>query len=251
MSVISNLIFKNEKHYITSRFGPRSSIQTPNGSTADFHSGTDYGTENKKLPQYAIEDGYVFEVGKANADGALYAWIIYPRIKYAFLHYHLDSYKVKAGQKVKRGTLIGYTGMTGKATGIHLHLGVRNLSKLSASQVKSMNWNLLSSCPYVDAEKIKYSNTSSAAAAKSDSKWSFLPSRGYFQKGDTDPFIGKVASFMRKAFPSYTSKDALGNTYGPYLISAIKEFQKRTGLTVDGKLGKTTIEKLKEFDFTF
>lgn len=44
------------------------------------------------------------------------------------LHYHLDSIKVTNGQQVSKGTLIGYTGKTGKATGIHLHLGVKDLT---------------------------------------------------------------------------------------------------------------------------
>lgn len=49
----------------------------------------------------------------------------YPRINKKLLHYHLDSIKVKLGQKVTEETIIGYTGKTGMATGIHLHLGMQ------------------------------------------------------------------------------------------------------------------------------
>lgn len=157
MSTISNLIFKGAKHYVTSAFGYRESIKTYAGWTGTGHQGTDYGTDNKKIPQYAIEDGYVFEAAHSNSDGANYVWVIYPRVKLAMLHYHLDSYKVKSGQSVTKGTLLGYTGMTGKATGIHLHLGIRNLSKLTAAQVKKMTWDLLRTCSYVDPEKVAYS----------------------------------------------------------------------------------------------
>ncbi|MEG0898512.1 MAG: peptidoglycan DD-metalloendopeptidase family protein [Oscillospiraceae bacterium] len=151
MSKISELIFNNDKHYITSGYGYR----TLNGKRS-LHQGVDYGTDGIKKPQYAIEDGYVFSTGRATADGALYVWVIYPRIKKAFIHYHLDKHSVVATQDVHKGNIIGYTGKTGNATGIHLHLGVRDLSRLSDSQIKNISWGALRSCPYIDPEKIIY-----------------------------------------------------------------------------------------------
>lgn len=44
------------------------------------------------------------------------------------LHYHLDTIKVKSGQYVDKNTVLGTTGMTGRATGVHLHLGLKRLS---------------------------------------------------------------------------------------------------------------------------
>ena len=126
MSIISNLIFNGEKHYLTSSYGERSRISTAAGTTSTFHYGTDYGTHSKKIMQYAIENGTVLSCGVA-ADGAKYVWISYPRIGKKMLHYHLDSVLVKKGQPVKKGTKLGKTGKTGRATGIHLHLAVKDL----------------------------------------------------------------------------------------------------------------------------
>lgn len=226
MSKVSDLIFHNEKHYVTSKFGYRYPIETASGKTNPFHSGTDYGTNGKKIPQYAIENGTIISCGKA-ADGAKFVWVEYPRLGVKMLHYHLDSVKVKARQAVDKNTLLGYTGKTGKATGIHLHLGVKRLS----------------GGDYIDPElwaKNEYTEP------KVDD---FFPSRGYFKKGDVSPNVGKIASFMYKTFPSYTSQKALGNIYGANLIKAIKEFQKRAGLEVDGNIGPLTLAELEEYGF--
>lgn len=127
MSVVSDLIFHNAKHYITSPFGPRESLTTSNGNTGTMHNGVDYGTNGVKRKQYAIEEGKVLTAATAS-DGAKYVWVEYPRLGVKMLHYHLDTIKVKAGQKVDADTVLGTTGKTGKATGVHLHLGLKRLS---------------------------------------------------------------------------------------------------------------------------
>ena len=37
---------------------------------------------------------------------------------------HLDSFRVTAGQAVRRGDVVGFAGSTGRATGDHLHYEV-------------------------------------------------------------------------------------------------------------------------------
>lgn len=127
MSVVTDLIFHNGKHYLTSPFGPRESLTTSNGNTSTQHNGADYGTSGVKRKQYAIEEGTVLTATTAS-DGAKYVWVEYPRLGVKMLHYHLDDIKVKAGQAVNADTVLGTTGKTGKATGVHLHLGIKRLS---------------------------------------------------------------------------------------------------------------------------
>lgn len=243
MSTISDLIFNGAKHYITSPYGKRNPFSTSAGSTSAFHYGTDYGTDGKKIPQYAIEDGYCFASAKAN-DGANYVWIIYPRIKKAFLHYHLDKRSISAGSSTKKGTLLGYTGMTGKATGIHLHLGVKDLSKLSTERINKMNWDSLGACSYIDPEGMSYTPVAGTTV-----KSSFLPARGYFKRGDRNEKIGKISKFLRATFPLYVSINALGNYFGVHLERGVKEFQRRTGLEPDGCIGPKTLAKMKQYGF--
>ena len=79
----------------------------------------------------------------------------------------------------------------------------------------------------------------------------FLPAKGYWGPGDSDPRINDLAVFMRQTFPAYTSAKALGDYYGKYITASIKEFQKRTGLYQDGCTGPKTYNKLKEYGFHY
>jgi len=71
-------------------------------------------------------DGYVSWVGTLS--GAKSVKVVYPSINMEFLHAHLDKIMVSKKDKVNSNTILGTTGMTGIATGIHLHLAIKDLS---------------------------------------------------------------------------------------------------------------------------
>lgn len=121
---LADRIFKRNDWYVTSNYGNRKNIITKKGKTNNFHFGCDYGTNREKWPQYALEEGVIISCGIAS-DGAKFVWVNYPRINKKLLHYHLDSICVKTGESVDENKVLGYTGKTGKATGIHLHLGMK------------------------------------------------------------------------------------------------------------------------------
>lgn len=233
MSAISKKIFNGANHYITSPYGKRKTISTSAGSTASFHYGTDYGTNGKKIAQYAIEDGYVFAAQRAK-DSALYVWVIYPRIKKAFLHYHLNSYRVRAGQTVKSGTLLGYTGKTGKATGVHLHLGIRDLTRLNDNQIKHMTWALLQSCAYIDSEKLYYT-----APSASVSKPTQTGSASYYPKytGKSVSLVDALKSLKIDSSFANRKKIAVKNGIKAYLGTA-KQNTQMFNLLKQGRLKK-------------
>ena len=247
MTKLTNLIFKNAKHYLTSPFGFRQTINTKAGDTAKFHSGSDYGTNAKKISQYAVEDGTILKAG-TDGYGGKYVWIKYPRLNVKMLHYHLDSIAVKTGQKVTKGTLIGKTGMSGRATGIHLHLGIVNLSNGQ----------------YLDPEKYNYTEPpKEEPKPKQEKKNGFMHERGYYCKGDKGPEVYAMCKFFATNYWGYfgnsretakyklLGKNGDGNYFGPYLESWVKDFQRRLGLKQDGCVGPITYGEMKKLGFKY
>lgn len=89
--------------------------------THKFHSGMDFSADTG-APVYATGDGTVSS-SKWESGYGLTVEIDHGfgyRTRYA----HLSATLVKKGQKVKRGTVIGKVGSTGKSTGPHLHYEV-------------------------------------------------------------------------------------------------------------------------------
>lgn len=229
MSKITNLIFKNAKHYVTSNYGYRKVFNTIRGYTNLFHNGTDYGTSSIKLPQYAIENGVILSSGTDKLGGK-FVWVKYPRINVKMLHYHLSKVNCKTGQIVKKGTLLGYTGKSGKATGVHLHLSIVNLSNGK----------------YINPENYVYNEVNEQT------------NKNYYKKGDKNDYIKHLCNWFATYYWSYFCKSKKeahklldGNLFGPQLERWVKEFQRRTGLISDGLIGPLTQRKLREYGFKY
>lgn len=88
----------------------------------DFHSGLDISAD-KGDAVYATADGTVVNASAAGNYGNLV--VLDHGFGLETRYGHLSAFKVKQGQPVKRGDLIGLVGSTGRATGAHLHYEVR------------------------------------------------------------------------------------------------------------------------------
>lgn len=165
--------------------------------------------------------------------------------------------RLKVGSIVKAGQEICREGVDG-ATSNHLHVVYGNADKgVGNGLIKNSNGKWVSNgyCMkpeeiiYVDSNFTCVKDTNNITFKEKPKEEPFFDENGYFSFGDNHTNIGKIASFMRETFPAYTSENALGTFYGRYIESAIKEFQKRTCLEVDGCVGPITLAKLKEFGF--
>lgn len=90
--------------------------------TKKMHWGIDF-TADRGTDVYATGDG-VIELVKTNSWGYGKEIVINHGYGYKTRYAHLSEFKVKVGEKVKRGDLIGLVGNTGKSTGSHLHYEV-------------------------------------------------------------------------------------------------------------------------------
>jgi murein DD-endopeptidase MepM/ murein hydrolase activator NlpD len=101
--------------WLTGVFGGRSD---PFTGEPGYHQGLDISTERGQ-PVFATADGVVEAASYSGDYGNLV--LLSHAFGLATRYGHLNAYAVKAGQRVKRGDVIGYVGSTGRSTGSHLH----------------------------------------------------------------------------------------------------------------------------------
>lgn len=106
--------------YWSSPFGYRTDPFT--GKRA-FHPGVDIATQQGN-PVYATADGIVLSTKTEKAGGRTVK-ISHPNTGYITVYCHLSKFETRAGQRVKRGDVIGLVGRTGRARGPHVHYEVR------------------------------------------------------------------------------------------------------------------------------
>jgi murein DD-endopeptidase MepM/ murein hydrolase activator NlpD len=104
---------------IASGFGYR---VDPVYKTTKFHAGLDFAAPIG-TPIYATANGTIETAGNTG-NGYGNHVVIHNGYGYATLFGHMFKVKVRPGQKVKRGEIIGWVGSTGKSTGPHCHYEV-------------------------------------------------------------------------------------------------------------------------------
>jgi murein DD-endopeptidase MepM/ murein hydrolase activator NlpD len=105
--------------WLTSRVGSR---EDPITGERDFHPGLDISADHGS-PVYATADGTVSQAEPQSGYGNLV--IVDHGFGLESRYGHLSRYKVRTGERVKRGDVLGYVGSTGRSTGAHLHYEVR------------------------------------------------------------------------------------------------------------------------------
>lgn len=88
---------------------------------ADYHPGLDISADRGD-PVMATANGTITTATRSGAYGNMV--VIDHGFGISTRYAHLDAFRVKAGDAVRRGDVVGYAGSTGRSTGSHLHYEV-------------------------------------------------------------------------------------------------------------------------------
>ncbi len=104
--------------WLNDGFGSR---RDPFTGGADYHPGLDISADRGD-PVLATANGTVTSAQRAGAYGNMV--VIDHGFGISTRYAHLDSFRVRAGEVVRRGDVVGMAGTTGRSTGTHLHYEV-------------------------------------------------------------------------------------------------------------------------------
>ena len=136
------------------------------------HHGTDFGAR-RGTPLLAVNAGRVIFSGRMGGYGNVV------KIKhdggYVSLYAHQSRRRVKKGQYVKKGQVIGYVGSTGRSTGPHLHFGLmkngRWIDPMKVLRKKSIKTSIIKKFTrYEDVKTTKYKAVDIAQINKDKAK---------------------------------------------------------------------------------
>lgn len=123
--------------FVTDDFGTRIH---PITKRKQFHSGIDLRAK-VFTPVHATADGIVKKVMPYNRGNYGRMVVIYHAHGFETLYAHLRRTKVKEGDYIKKGDVIGLSGSSGRSTGPHLHYEVKYTSSY-LNPKDFMDWNI-------------------------------------------------------------------------------------------------------------
>ena len=121
---------------------------------------------------------------------------------------------------------------------------VGNIGKKKGYNTRT--WTKHGKLPYIsyDSKTVTKTETTKSTTKKNTYTGTFptLPARGYFQKGDKGTQVKNLQKFLNWCISAGLVVDG---DFGSKTDKAVRDYQKKYGLTVDGLFGKKSLEKAK------
>lgn len=214
---MSSRFFKNyERYKITYRFGSRVIF-----GKKEHHSGVDLvavAENGGAVSDYvvAFDSGEVIEAGY-NSRSGYYCKVRHDEtLVMLYCHFKKGTLRVKKGDKVERGEILGYMGSTGRSTGAHLHFGI------------SMFGEWVDPEKYFDKDLCEVNNLTVTQERK-------LLKRGA---------VGAEVKLLQTLLNFHGATLECDSSFGPATQKALAAFQKSRGITADSVAGAVTWQEL-------
>lgn len=227
---------------VTSPFGWR---KHPITGKKKHHNGTDIwqGKEPSYLEAWA--DGKVVAVKPNNDPNSaghsiiVQSTVMGKKVTWTYFHMAKGSIKVKVGQRIEAGTVVGKMGDTGFATGKHLHWEIWAGHVKSQPNTNSGGKGFFDPMEFTKAviawEKV---NKTAPLATPEDAPVSVAPAHSQ----DGAPAPEAPAASAAPAAPAARATLKVGSKGGD-----VKYLQKKLGITADGAFGPQTRKHVIEF----
>ncbi|MBR4062764.1 MAG: peptidoglycan DD-metalloendopeptidase family protein [Clostridia bacterium] len=164
----------------------------------------------------AFDSGEVIEAGYNSRSG------YYCKIRHdetlvtLYCHFKKGTLRVKKGDKVAKGEILGYMGSTGRSTGAHLHFGISLFGE------------------WVDPEKYFDKDLCEV------NKLTVTQERKLLKRGAK----GEEVKLLQTLLNFHGAKLECDASFGPATAKALAEFQKSRGITADSVAGVVTWQEL-------
>lgn len=214
---MSSRFFKNYEGYkITYPFGSRVIF-----GKKENHSGVDLVAvaENGGAVSdwvTSFDSGEVIEAGYNSRSGCFCKVRHDETLVTLYCHFKEGTLRVKKGDRVARGDILGYMGSTGRSTGAHLHFGISLFGE------------------WVDPEKFFDKGLSEV------NKLTLTHERKILKRGA----LGGEVKLLQTLLNFHGFSLECDSSFGPATQKALLGFQKSRGLELDGIAGPATWQEL-------
>lgn len=214
---MASRFFKNYDRYkITYPFGSRVIF-----GKKEHHTGVDLvavAENGGAVSDYvvAFDSGEVIEAGYNSRSG------YYCKIRHdetlvtLYCHFKKGTLRVKKGDKVVKGEILGYMGSTGRSTGAHLHFGISLFGE------------------WVDPGKYFDKDLSEV------NKLTVIQERKLLKRGAK----GEEVKLLQTLLNFHGAKIECDSSFGPATAKALAAFQRSRGITADSVAGVVTWQEL-------
>ena len=231
--LVKEPVLKNKEHYLTSDYKTR--------DTRSNHNGMDMIGKNKSIDDViAISDGVVITSTYSSSAG------YYVEIKHEnnyisrYLHMKKGSVKVKKGDKVTKGTILGTMGNTGSSNGAHLHFAVYNTKRTPLDPLPYLLGDKNFSTNKDNTFQEFVQNIQNLLGAKVDGipgpetlKKTITVSAKVNRKNEVVKYLQEYLNYL-----GYSSIGTPDGIAGSKFTKAVKEYQKDHNCVVDGVITK-------------